>query len=121
MGVEYYCVCNDCKKYTDLNKIPMPFQVGNSVEFSDANIDVELSENLEYYQSEGFLFRMLRVFRFMSDHKGHRIQLMSEFDFDYGISAWIHPEVLNESNLTTGERSALQRQKALENSEMTGE
>ena len=117
MGVEYYCVCKDCKEYVDLNKVPMPFQVQNRIAYSDENIDSELAESLEYYQSEGFLFRMLRVFHFLNEHKGHRIQLMSEFDF--GIGEWVNPTP--ENALSMGERSALQRQKALENSEMTGE
>jgi len=80
MGTEYYVRCLDCKKYADLHKL---WQV--CLEKPESYEEVEKDIKDIYYEEGSYAFFKFwsqRLFAFLNKHKGHRIDIVSEHDFE---------------------------------------
>ena len=84
MGTLYYAICDDCKKFTDLDKF-----------WGFDCCSLECKE----FVNEGFVFRAMRLNEFIKNHNGHRLRVETEhvfheLDETYFVEENIWPEEL---------------------------
>lgn len=108
MGIVYFGICHDCKRYIDLDKF-----------YSWAGFLVEPTETLnlyllpplypfpllelqkidnDFYKNDRFIHSSLRLHIFIALHNGHRLgvytedQLREKYDEDQGYIEWLDTE-----------------------------
>jgi hypothetical protein len=77
MGTCYYQRCLDCKAFVDLDKF-YTYAVIDGTDWAEiAGADRQEGEGYD-----GIAWRALRLMKFLSLHNGHRLDMVSEHDFE---------------------------------------
>lgn len=74
MGTCYYGICQDCKRWINLDK----FWSWSACQNAD-HASIEKTD-LEEYKENGWIYRALRLHIFLATHNGHRIGVYSEHE-----------------------------------------